>query len=283
MIILDIANLIRIKDWAKNCIIFLPLLFSGYLLNISHYTSLILGFTIFSLISSCIYILNDILDLQDDLKHPKKKYSKPLASAKVSLGLAYVILLLFIILSIILIYFCQEILYSSIIYISINLFYNIGIKKIAYFEVLLISIGYIVRIDAGSNLINVESSILMIMAIYSLALFFLLLKRLAEMNVYSDIPEYKSRYVLKFYTKSSLKYLSLISLLLLLIILFLYVFTVNSRLIFSFILVVYFLISYFKLTIDETYGENPISYVFSNKKLLMTAVLSLCFSLIIYI
>ena len=283
MIILDVANLIRIKDWAKNFIIFLPLIFSGYLLNISNYTSLILGFAIFSLISSCIYILNDILDLQADLRHPKKKFSKPLASAKVSVNFAYVILLTFIILSVFLIYFCQEILYSSIIYISINLLYNIGIKKIPYIEVFLIASGYIVRIDAGSNLINVESSIFMIIAIYFLALFFLLLKRLAEMNNYAHTPDYDSRYVLKFYTKSNLKYLSLFSLFLLLIVLFLYVIIVNYRLIFSFILVVYFLISYFKLTADKTYGENPISYVFSNINLLMTSILSLFLSLIIYI
>ena len=95
MIILDIVNLIRVKDWAKNFIIFLPLIFSGYLLNISNYTSLILGFVIFSLISSCIYILNDILDIQDDLKHPIKKFTKPLASNRVSLNFAYVIFITF--------------------------------------------------------------------------------------------------------------------------------------------------------------------------------------------
>ena len=283
MILLDILSLIRVKDWAKNFIIFLPLIFSGYLINISSYNSLLLGFVIFSLISSCIYILNDIFDVKNDSQHPNKKFSKPLANGKISFNLALIILSIFLLLSIILTYFCPLIIYSAIIYLVINLLYNLGIKKLPYLEILLIALGYIVRIDAGSKLINVESSLFMLIAIYFLALFFLFLKRLAEMNNYSDMVYYSSREVLKYYTKSKLKYLSLSSLFLLLIVLFLYVVTVNSKLIFSFIFIVYFLISYFKLTVDETYGENPITYVFSNKKLLSICVLSLCFSLIIYI
>ena len=73
----------------------------------------------------------------------------------------------------------------------INLFYNL-FKKIPYIEIFLISFGYIIRIDVGSKLINVESSIFIIISIYCLALFFYS-KRVGEMNHTGDKQNYKSR------------------------------------------------------------------------------------------
>lgn len=283
MKVLDFLSLIRIKDWLKNIIIFLPLIFSGYLINITNYTSLFLGFVIFSLVSSSIYILNDIIDLQNDSNHPEKKFSKPLASGKIALNHALIILFLCILLSILLIYFTPKIINFVIIYLIINITYNLGLKKIPYLEIFLVSGGYIVRIDVGSHLINVESSIFLIIAIYCLAIFFLILKRLAEMNHHSNKLYINSRTVLKYYKKSTLKYLSFIFMISLLMLLCIYILTINYQLFLSFILVAYFLISYYLSTINETYAENPISYVFSNKKLLITSILSLLFSLLIYI
>ncbi len=280
---LEILSLIRIKDWVKNIIIFLPLIFSGFLLNFDYYSSLIIGFVIFSLISTSIYILNDILDIKSDSYHPTKKFNKPLASGKISLKFAYSLLLISLLFAIILIFFHPIVLNSAIIYLIINLFYNFGLKKIPYIEIFVISFGYIIRIDVGSKLINVESSIFIIISIYSLALFFLLLKRVGEMNHTGDKQNYKSRKVLKYYNKSTLKFLSTISLIFLLIVLLLYIININYKLIFSFVFVTYFLFNYFKLTIDNIYGENPILFIFYNKKLLITSFLSLFFSLIIYI
>ena len=91
---MDILNLIRIKDWLKNIIIFFPLIFSGQFFNSTNYLSLLIGFFTFSVVSSFIYILNDILDIEADKKHPKKKYNKPIASNKISISRAYVILLI---------------------------------------------------------------------------------------------------------------------------------------------------------------------------------------------
>ena len=61
---MEVLKLIRIKDWLKNIIIFFPLIFSGYLFDLSNYSKLVIGFFTFSFISSIIYILNDILDIE---------------------------------------------------------------------------------------------------------------------------------------------------------------------------------------------------------------------------
>ena len=63
---MHIINLIRLKDWLKNILIFFPLIYSGLLFDGSYYTILILGFITFCIVSSCIYILNDILDFERD-------------------------------------------------------------------------------------------------------------------------------------------------------------------------------------------------------------------------
>ena len=73
---MDILNLIRIKDWLKNIIIFLPLIFSGQLFNSTNYFSLMIGFFTFSVISSLIYILNDIWKINSEGIYVEGKISE---------------------------------------------------------------------------------------------------------------------------------------------------------------------------------------------------------------
>ena len=74
-------QLIRIKDWFKNLIIFFPIIFSGKILEYSNYINLIIGFILFSIVCSSVYILNDIIDKNKDKIHPIKKNIKPLESS----------------------------------------------------------------------------------------------------------------------------------------------------------------------------------------------------------
>ena len=82
---MHIINLIRVKDWLKNILIFFPLIYSGLLFDQSYYTILILGFITFCTVASCIYMINDILDVERDKQHPIKKFTKPIAAKKVSI------------------------------------------------------------------------------------------------------------------------------------------------------------------------------------------------------
>ena len=86
---MEFLKLIRIKDWLKNIIIFFPLIFSGYLFDLSNYSNLVIGFISFSIVSSIVYILNDILDIERDKVHPTKKYTKPLASGRISIPMSF--------------------------------------------------------------------------------------------------------------------------------------------------------------------------------------------------
>lgn len=279
----NILNLIRIKDWLKNIILFLPLIFSGYLFNFSIYNNLILGFITFSLVSSCIYILNDILDIDRDKSHPIKRYTKPLANNSISLKTAYYLLITLIILSIFLIYFYPYLRMSIFLYVSLSLIYNFGIKKIPYLEIILLATGYVIRVDAGSKLINVESSYLMIMSIFALGLYLILLKRLSEKNLKIDIYKNNSRDVLKYYHSKNLKLLSLLSAFSLCTILLFYILTINIKLVFSFLFIIVFLVRYYSLTAENSNGESPITFILFNRNLLILSFIILISFITIYI
>ncbi len=276
-----ILNLIRIKDWLKNILIFFPLIFSGYLFEIAYYPSLLIGFFTFSLVSSIIYITNDILDINKDKLHPTKKHTKPLAKNLISLKSAYLILVLLIISSLLLIYSQPSIQINICLYLFLSLIYNISLKKIPFLELIVLALGYVIRIDTGSKIINVESSLLMLTSVFCLGIFFILLKRIGEINEINK--NYNSRPVLKFYKLNYLKFYSIIFSILFSLNLLFYILTININLIFSFILTLIFLIKYYLLTINSSNGENPILFILSNKLLLLLMLSILISSLIIYI
>lgn len=85
-----IIKLLRPNQWIKNLFIFGPIIFSNKFLNIDILKNNILTFIAFCFISSTVYIMNDIVDVENDRKHPNK-CKRPIASGKVSIPLAILI------------------------------------------------------------------------------------------------------------------------------------------------------------------------------------------------
>lgn len=280
---INIINLIRIKDWSKNILIFIPLIFSGNLFNTNHYNNLIVGFFILSFVASCIYILNDYIDIESDKKHPTKKYTKPFASNQISLNFGIIIFVFLIVVICLLIYEQNSLYLSIIFYLSLSLSYIFIVKKLPFIELIFLSLGYVIRIDAGSKLINVESSILMLISTFFLGTFFIILKRLSELNHYTNNKSYETRRVLKYYNKKILKILSLLSIILVMLTLVTYVIIKNVLLILSIILFLIFLLYYFYKVRNITLGENPINAILENKILFSLSILILISSVVIYL
>ena len=278
----NIFVLLRIKDWLKNIIIFFPILFSSQLFNTTYYFNLFSGFIVFCILSSFVYVLNDILDIKDDQKHPIKKNSKPIASGQISIKIAYLILAILLILVLASIYVYESIRSNIISYLLIILIYNFGLKKIPYIEILILTLGYIIRTDSGSNIINVDSSILMLSSIFCIGCFFILLKRLSELNLIGQ-KNLTTRKVLKYYNLNLIKILSIFLIIILSFIFISYIYLVNIKLIFCFSLIILFLLRYYNLTMNSIEGENPITFIFSNKSLLILSFAILFSSLIIYV
>ena len=180
-------DLIRFKHWFKNILVFLPLFFSGNLVNLSKLLYSIFAFLTFSITSSIVYIINDIIDLEKDRKHPIKKY-RPLASNLISIKEAYIIIvILLLILSSLIIYLYKSInnlliIIIPIIYLILNIFYSLILKKIPIIDVIIIVFGFVLRVLFGGISTNIEVSKYLYLLIIFGGFYLALGKRKGEIN-----------------------------------------------------------------------------------------------------
>ena len=272
----NILTLIRIKDWSKNIIIFLPLIFSENLKNDSYYFDLFLIFILFSLTSSFIYIINDIVDIKNDKKHSLKLKKKPLASGKISIKISLFILLL---IAVLLISFLQnyKILYPHVIfYLLINISYSFLFKKLPVIDVLLISTGYLVRLDVGSVVINVQTSLFLAGTIFFLACFIIFIKRYIEIK-----NNYNSKFI-TFYSENNLKIFIFLSSIFFFLTLLFFTFIIDLRLIILIPFLVLIFVRYYKSSITYNLGEFPLDLILKDKIILFCSSLVIIYTIVLY-
>lgn len=170
-------KLLRPADWAKNLFLFIPLFFSGEFFNWSAYPKLFLGFIAFCCIASSIYIINDYIDIEDDKKHPDKS-KRPLASGAVSKSTSILICVLLFAAGFMIAYFIREkFLFVLGIYFLLNLAYSFGLKNIAVLDVMILAIGFVLRIKSGAVIAHIGLSEWLNIMVFLLALFMAIGKR----------------------------------------------------------------------------------------------------------
>lgn len=182
-LIRDHIKLLRPKDWAKNLFLFVPSFFAGNIFDVSRIASLSLGFLTFSFLASCIYIINDYRDIEDDRKHPVKQ-KRPLASGKVKKSTAVVICFILFIAALTLGYFLDptlQLLFVLSIYFVLNFAYSMGLKNIAILDILILASGFVLRVKAGAIIAQVDTSEWLMIMTYLLALFMAIAKRRDDM------------------------------------------------------------------------------------------------------
>jgi 4-hydroxybenzoate polyprenyltransferase len=171
MISLPVINkylkLFRISHWIKNILIFIPFFFSLGFLNIQNIIISIFGFFCFSLLSSIIYILNDIQDIEKDRLHSTKRF-RPLAAGKISKhnAIITIILLTFILVSLLVFWYLKECRLSRLsavgillLYALLNIGYSYGLKNIPIVDVTILAAGFVIRIIFGATIIEVDISV----------------------------------------------------------------------------------------------------------------------------
>jgi len=177
----------RPKQWMKNVPIFTALVFDEKLLDLGAFLVTCAGFILFSLISSSVYLLNDITDLEADRQHPKKK-KRPIASGDLKVSTARWAVALLLLVSIPLAYllspsFCLILL----IYLVLNLGYSRWFKHVVIIDVFVLASFYVIRVVAGLTLIDVTRfSPWLYVVTTLLALYIGLGKRRAELTLLSD-------------------------------------------------------------------------------------------------
>ena len=146
----------RPRQWTKNVFVFAALVFDKQLLIPESFVRTLAGFVLFCLISSSVYIFNDIADIDADREHPQKR-RRPIASGKLPLsaawiagiGLAFVSLVGGYLLSA-----AFAVVVSA--YFLLNIAYSKWLKHVIIIDVLVLAAGFVLRVDAGVRLIHVE-------------------------------------------------------------------------------------------------------------------------------
>jgi len=174
----------RLRQWTKNGFVFFALVFDKQLFLRDPFLRTLEGFFLFCLISSAVYLINDVMDVEGDRKHPEKKH-RPIASGKLPVGVAWMSAVLLVVIAIPLGYWLSPFFAVILaLYLGANLLYSRWLKHIPILDVLIVSSGFVLRVAAGVSLITVERFspwLYMITILFSLYLGFG--KRRAEMNL----------------------------------------------------------------------------------------------------
>ncbi|MBI2670928.1 UbiA prenyltransferase family protein [Candidatus Woesearchaeota archaeon] len=229
MVIKIFADLIRVKQWYKNLVVFLPLIFSLLLFNKPLLLNTILAFISLCFISSANYIINDLLDIKNDRIHPEKRL-RSIASGRISALSAVFFSLVFFMLAILIAYILSiNFLLIVLILFLINSLYSIFLKKEPFVDILVVATNFVLRAISGVFVINRDISPWLILCPFFLALFLIIGKRRADLEILKE-DAYKHKEVLKFYTSEITGVLLTISTTLLIISYSLYAFLSGHKL-----------------------------------------------------
>lgn len=179
----NIKDILKTNHYMKNFVVFLPILFSMNLTNYSLLVKECIMFAAFCLISSSVYIINDLIDIEQDKLHPVK-CKRPLANGQISKNFAVILFIFLFAVSSFLSYrlniYCLLALLS---YFILNIFYSLKLKNIVIIDVVCIAFGFILRILSGCAAIWVVPSALIILLTFFVSLFFSFSKRKLELKV----------------------------------------------------------------------------------------------------
>ncbi|MBQ3034252.1 MAG: UbiA prenyltransferase family protein [Deferribacterales bacterium] len=198
-----VFKLLRVKHYLKNCLIFLPLFFNRNIFDKTNLYIAIAGFLSFCMISSAIYILNDILDIEKDRKHPTKSL-RPIASGAISVKSAVSVSIICLLSSVSIAIYLQntDALAVLVIYGILNILYSVRFKNKPLIDVVILASGFVLRVVYGAVLTGIAISGWLNLTIWAGAFFMGLGKRRNELAKYQQTGE--TRAVLKYYTYSFL-------------------------------------------------------------------------------
>ncbi len=173
---------LRIHQWIKNSFVLIPLVFDRQLFQPEPLLRTVAGFFLFCFISSSVYYINDVLDVEADRLHPKKK-NRPIASGILPINIAIIIAIVLATGSLVGSFFLSKAFFVVLaIYFLFNLAYSIKLKHVPLLDVFIIAAGFVLRVGGGVSLIEVERFSPWLYVVTTVfALFFALGKRRGEL------------------------------------------------------------------------------------------------------
>ena len=182
-----IVKTMRPRQWTKNTFIFAAIIFDGKLFHLPFFLRTVAGFVLFCLMSSAVYFFNDLMDVKADQLHPVKR-NRPIPSGLLPVGLAFSIGLVLAVVSAGLGFLLSwEFGFVLVAYLLLMLAYSRWLKHIPILDVFIIAAGFVLRVHAGTTLIQVQRFspwLYVVMTLLSLYLGFG--KRRAELALLTD-------------------------------------------------------------------------------------------------
>lgn len=178
-----LLKLFRVKQWYKNGLVFLGIVFSGNLFDTSSWIPVLLAFFLLCFASSANYIVNDIRDRKRDAHHPEKRL-RPIACGDVHPVVAAVLCCVLVGSSV----FGSLLLPPGFLAVTLLVLatggaYNLHLKNVAFADVIALSVIYVWRAAGGCFVVNVQLSEWLILTVFLFAMFWVLCKRKADLDV----------------------------------------------------------------------------------------------------
>ncbi|USG65609.1 decaprenyl-phosphate phosphoribosyltransferase [Brevibacillus ruminantium] len=265
---------LRPHQWTKNLLVFAALLFSFQKVDYVVGSQALLAFLLFCLVSGCVYILNDFIDIKNDRSHPEKRL-RPMASGALNpfLALTFGIVLLSVSLFVA---FSASILlgWVLLIYFLLNCAYSLKLKHIVILDVMVISAGFVLRAIGGGLAIGTPLTPWFLLCTMLLALFLAISKRRHELHLLQS-QKGMHRKVLENYSPELLNQLNTIVTTATIISYSLFTFTSGRtvQLMWTIPFVIFGIFRYLYLITMSDKGGSPEKVLLEDKPILLTVLL----------
>lgn len=173
----------RVHHYIKNLLVFIPLVCSGHILDSDKLLPSVYAFFSFCFLSSAIYFINDIRDVEKDRNHPTK-CNRPIAAGKIPIRSAIICAVALILLAILFNSLCFNPFATVLLmlYFLLNLGYSFGLKNVPLLDITILAAGFLIRAVYGSVVTGIEMSDWLYLVILSAAFYFGLGKRRNELK-----------------------------------------------------------------------------------------------------
>jgi len=269
----------RPAQWLKNLILFAALVFAGEVLHFEKSIVVVGAFIVFCLLSSGIYLFNDLQDIENDKIHPLKKL-RPIASGELSKSVVITVILILFSIGLVGAWFVnQSFFIVTSVFVLFNLCYTIVLKHIVILDVMSIAISFVIRAYAGAVVISVPSSKWFLINTLLLALFLGFGKRRHELTSLAENAE-NHRKILSKYSPYLLDQLIGVVTASVVVVYILYTFSPEialklhtENLFLTIPFVVYGIFRYLYLIHKEEKGGSPTEIMFTDFPILATVIL----------
>ncbi len=270
-------KLLRPSHWLKNALIFAPMFFS-FSFTLWALEQATLAFIAFSAIASSVYVINDIFDRKSDQQHPEKKH-RPLASGQVTvhqaLGLLAACIMIGIGFSLLI---GWKFLACLALYFALNLSYSAKLKHVSIIDVMIVALGFVLRVLAGAIAIEVPLSRWLILCTFFLALLLAFGKRKSEMRLIGS--QYTRRKSIQEYTEGFIDQMISLSAGIALVLYIIFTFdpvTIkhygSDNLVYTTPIVVFIVYRYLYLLYNKNQGSDPVHIFLRDKTTILGIII----------